>query len=204
MNNKQTAYETIAALVERFHDQKDYYKRSDYHEKHTRIDYIDPFFEVLGWDMNNKQGAWEAYREVIHEDKLKISGVTKAPDYSFRLHGGQRLFFVEAKKLSILVKNDTAPAFQVRLYGWNAKLPLSVVTDFEEFAIYDCTKKPSRIDKASTARVNYFTYADYIDKFDFFFENIQKRIQYTDEKINALVYQHYELTKEEIKIVEEG
>ncbi|HET7116795.1 MAG TPA: hypothetical protein VFI29_09905 [Hanamia sp.] len=56
----------------------------------------------------------EAYRGVIHEDKLKIGGATKAPDYSFRLSGGKRLFFVEAKKPSVLVKEDVAPTYQVR------------------------------------------------------------------------------------------
>jgi len=34
-------------------------------------------------------GNAEAYCEVIHEDKLKIGGATKAPDYSFRLPGGK-------------------------------------------------------------------------------------------------------------------
>ncbi len=38
-----------------------------------------------------------AYKEVIHEDALKIGGATKAPDYCFRI-GGTRRFFVEARK----------------------------------------------------------------------------------------------------------
>lgn len=50
--------------------------------------------------MNNKSGHAEAYREVIHEDKLKVNGVSRAPDYSFRLVGGKRLFFLEAKTFS--------------------------------------------------------------------------------------------------------
>ena len=41
------------------------------------------------------QGYFEAYREVIHEDRSKVSGKSKAPDYSFRLPGGKKLFFVE-------------------------------------------------------------------------------------------------------------
>ena len=58
----------------------------------TRRDFIDPFFKSLGWDIDNEEGYAEAYREVIHEDKLKIEGALKAPDYSFRLVGGKRLF----------------------------------------------------------------------------------------------------------------
>lgn len=119
-------------------------------------------------------GNAEAYREVIHEDKLKIGGATKAPDYSFRLPGGKRLFFVEAKKPSVLVKEDVAPAYQVRRYGWNAKLPISLITDFEEFAVYDCTKKPGPADKASKARIKYLTYKQYLDEFDFIWDTFSK------------------------------
>ena len=196
MYSKEEAFTKISELVERFAEQIESYKRTEYNETLTRKDFIDPFFEALGWDMNNKGGAWEAYREVIHEDKLKVGGVTTAPDYSFRLVGGQRLFFVEAKKPSIVIKDDVAPAYQVRLYGWNAKLAISVVTDFEEFAIYECSKKPSRTDKASKARVNYFTYKDYLKEFDFFWNTFSKqqvikggliKFQQSDKKGTATV-----------------
>ena len=101
MATKENAYKQIEELVQRFGEQIDSYKNSEYNETLTRHDFIDPFFESLGWDMNNSQGYAETYREVIHEDKIKISGATKAPDYSFRLAGGKRLFFVEAKKPSV-------------------------------------------------------------------------------------------------------
>ncbi|MEK6614929.1 MAG: methyltransferase, partial [Bacteroidota bacterium] len=134
------------------------YKNSDYNETLTRRDFIDPFFKALGWDIDNEEGYAEAYREVIHEDKVKVGGATKAPDYSFRLVGGKRLFFVEAKKPSVLVKEEIPPAYQIRRYGWSAKLPISIVTDFEELSIYDCTIKPNPTDKASTARIKYLTF----------------------------------------------
>ena len=89
MYSKEEAYVKISQLVEKFSEQIDNYKRSEYNETLTRKDFIDPFFDALGWDMNNKAGAWEAYREVMHEDKLKVGGVTTAPDYSFKLTGGQ-------------------------------------------------------------------------------------------------------------------
>lgn len=122
MINKDTAYNKIAGLVIRFEEQYNSYKKSDYNETLTRRDFIDPFFKALGWDIDNEQGYAEAYREVIHEDKVKIGKATKAPDYSFRIGGGKRLFFVEAKKPSIAVKDDILPAYQVRRYGWSAKL----------------------------------------------------------------------------------
>jgi len=172
--NKEKAYQKIAELVKRFDEQYDSYKNSNYNETLTRRDFIDPFFKALGWDVDNEEGYAESYREVIHEDKIKISGATKAPDYSFRLVGGKRLFFVEAKKPSVVIKDDILPAYQVRRYGWNSKLAISIVTDFEEFAIYDCTRKPVSSDKASVARIEYFRYNDYLNKFDFIWDTFSK------------------------------
>ena len=174
MINKETAYKKISELVERFEEQYTSYKKSEYNETLTRRDFIDPFFKALGWDIDNEQGYAEAYREVIHEDKIKIGGATKAPDYSFRVGGGKRLFFVEAKKPSVVVKDDILPAYQVRRYGWSAKLSISIITDFEEFAIYDCTKKPIPTDKASVARVKYITFRDYLKEFDFIWDTFSK------------------------------
>lgn len=118
---KEQAYNKVAELAQRFEEQYDSYKKSDYNETLTRRDFIDPFFKALGWDIDNEQGYAEAYREVIHEDRVKVSGATKAPDYSFRLVGGKRLFFVEAKKPSVIVKDEIPPAYQIRRYGWSAK-----------------------------------------------------------------------------------
>jgi hypothetical protein len=174
MYSKEEAHTQISALVERFTEQLPSYKKSDYNETLTRKDFIDPFFKALGWDMNNSQGNAEAYREVIHEDKIKIGSATKAPDYSFRLPGGKRLFFVEAKKPSVYVKDEVLPAYQVRRYAWSAKLPISILTDFEEFAVYDCKKKPNISDKASTSRIKYLTYKDYLTEFDFIWDNFSK------------------------------
>jgi type I restriction-modification system DNA methylase subunit len=174
MIDKLTAQKQISDLVTRFEDQYDSYMNINYNETQTRRDFIDPFFKALGWDIDNAEGYAEAYREVIHEDKVKISGATKAPDYSFRLVGGKRLFFVEAKKPSISVKEDIQPAYQVRRYGWSAKHPISIITDFEEFAIYDCTKKPDPYDKPSVARVKYFTFRDYLKEFDFIWGTFSK------------------------------
>jgi hypothetical protein len=174
MNNKEIAYKKISQLVARFTDQYEYYKNADYNETMTRKDFIDPFFKALGWDMDNSEGYAESYREVIHEDKIKVSGATKAPDYAFRLVGGKKLFFVEAKKPSVAVKDEILPAYQIRRYGWSAKLPISIITNFEEFAVYDCTKKPYPSDKASVARIKYLTFREYLKEFDFIWETFSK------------------------------
>ncbi|MEI6502899.1 MAG: hypothetical protein WCP21_17955, partial [Armatimonadota bacterium] len=134
--------EAVGELVDRYARNRDQYRSSAYNEARVRQEFINPFFAALGWDMDNQRGYSEAYKEVIHEDTVRVGGVAKAPDYCFR-YGGQRKFYVEAKAPAVNLKTDTSPAYQLRRYGWSAKLPLSVLTDFEEFAIYDCRLKPA-------------------------------------------------------------
>jgi type I restriction-modification system DNA methylase subunit len=155
----------IADLVERFEQQGDAYKSGQYNEAQLRKEFVDPMFKALGWDMETISGYAEAYKDVIHEDAIKIGGATKAPDYCFRI-GGTRKFFLEAKKPSVDIKTDAHPAYQLRRYAWSAKLPLSILTDFEEFAVYDCRVEPRLSDKASVARVLYLNFREYASRWD--------------------------------------
>ncbi len=154
------APQTVLELIERFDRNRAAYRSEQYNEARLRIEFLNPLFEALGWDVNNRQGYAEAYKDVIYEDAIKIGGATKAPDYCFRV-GGTRKFFVEAKKPAINLKDATDPAFQLRRYAWSAKLPMSILTDFEEFVVYDCRVKPDRNDKATTARILYLPFTDY-------------------------------------------
>lgn len=138
---------------------------NSFNETQTRTEFIDPLFEALGWDINNKNRVSEVYRDVILEERLKISNnkKTTAPDYSFRV-GGVRKFFVEAKKPSVNIETNISSAFQLRRYGWSAKLPISILTDFEEFAVYDCRIMPNKNDQATRARIKFYKYTEYKEK----------------------------------------
>src|ERR1019366_10188291 len=124
-----TCPDVIKKLIDRFDQQSDQVRSPDYNEAQLRIDFVTPFCEALGWDMDNTQGFAEQYREVVHEDRVKVGGQTKAPDYSFRV-GGVRKFFLEAKKPSVIIKEAWEPAYQLRRYGWRAKLAVSFLTNF--------------------------------------------------------------------------
>ena len=158
-----TIPQKVLDLVDIFDRNSDEYRSADFKEANLRIQFINPLFKVLGWDMDNEQGHAEAYKDVIHEASLKIGAETKAPDYCFRI-GGTPKFYLEAKKPHVNIKDDPAPAFQLRRYGWSKKLSLSILTDFEEFAVYDCRYRPSQGDKASDARIMYLRYSDYAKK----------------------------------------
>ncbi len=152
-------------LVERFHDNRASYMAASYNETELRINFLNPLFRLLGWDVDNRGGTPEAYKDVVHEDRIKVGGGTKAPDYSFRV-GGERKFFLEAKKPSVPLDLDTAPAFQLRRYAWTARLPLSILSDFKELAVYDCRYEPAKTDRPATARVRFLRYDAYPDEWD--------------------------------------
>jgi very-short-patch-repair endonuclease/type I restriction-modification system DNA methylase subunit len=172
VNNNEILKNRILQLAERFSEHRDSYRSGKYNETQVRREFLDPFFESLGWDVNNNAGFAESYKDVIHEDAVKVKTgkieATKAPDYSFRI-GGQRKFFLEAKKPSVNIKDDIGPAFQLRRYGWSAGLSLSVLSDFEEFAIYDTSIRPDPKDGASVARIFYCTFDEYDKHWDWLF-----------------------------------
>lgn len=155
----------VSRLIEKFDQHLESYRSGKYNEAQLRNEFLNPFFKALGWDMDNDQGLAEAYKDVIHEDSIRIGAAVKAPDYCFRI-GGTRKFFLEAKKPSVDIGQETPAAYQLRRYAWSAKLPLSILSDFEEFAVYDCRVKPKKTDTAATARVFLCRYRDYPEKWE--------------------------------------
>ena len=75
----------VKALVDRFDQNIDSYQSQAYNETQVRLEFINPFFETLGWDVANKQGYAEPYKDVIHEDAVKVGGATKAPVFTILL-----------------------------------------------------------------------------------------------------------------------
>lgn len=69
----------IVELVERFESNREAYKSGHYNETQVRREFVDPLFKALGWDIDNEQGFAEAYKNVIHEDAIKVGGTTRAP-----------------------------------------------------------------------------------------------------------------------------
>jgi len=155
--------EKVASLCRYFATNRVGFFSPTVNEAHVRQSLIDPLFEALGWDVSNKAMNAPQYREVIPEDSLEIEGHQKAPDYTFRV-GTLRRFYAEAKKCTVNLGADPAPAFQLRRYGFSGKLALSILTNFGELGVYDCTVRPYLSDKASYSRLEYFHADEYPDR----------------------------------------
>ena len=153
----------VLDLVEHFDRNASELRSSAYNETQLRREFLDPFFEALGWDVNNRLHYSETYKDVVHEPAREAEHGT--PDYCFRV-GGTSKFYVEAKKPAVKLKDNPEPALQLRRYAWSSKLPLSILSSFDELAIYDCRTAPRHGDKASTARIAYYTFHEYPSKWD--------------------------------------
>jgi len=165
----------INNLIKKYCENKDYYQTSKYNETQLRTDFLDPLFESLGWDIRNTKGKPTNEREVLLEERLKEDtySTTKKPDYTFRLFS-ERKFFLEAKKPSVKIESDEKSAKQVRRYGFTAKLKISVLSNFEYLAIYDCSQKVEATDLANNSRIKLYHYSEYEEKF----EEIKQQLSY--------------------------
>jgi len=54
----------------------------------------------------------------------------------------------------------------VRTYAWNAKLPISILMDFEELAFYDCRYEPRSGESPQVARILYLIFREYVERWD--------------------------------------
>ncbi len=64
----------VVDLVEHFERDRKVFLSPDYKEEQLRAEFLNPFFESLGWDVANKAGLTEVYKPVIHEEPFKSHG----------------------------------------------------------------------------------------------------------------------------------
>ncbi len=88
--------DSVKRLVDRFDQDRKVFLSGDYKEEQLRLEFLNPFFTALGWDIDNKQGLSETFKQVIHEESIKVAGASKAPDYTFRIGGRRQLRMVRA------------------------------------------------------------------------------------------------------------
>lgn len=172
-----TLTEQVAELVQTYSDNYTQFQMSTYNETHVRIDFVNHFFKILGWDVDNERGLPQHLREVTHEATVVVeeNGVhrSKKPDYSFKV-GTEVLFFLETKKPSVNISIDNAPAFQLRRYGWSGNLKVSVLSNFTDLYIYDCSIRPSEDDDIGVAMIAHYHYDEYVERFEEIYNMLSK------------------------------
>lgn len=122
---KEAAKKKIGELVEKYENVVKSGKLKQYTEEETKKDFILPLFEVLGWDVYNKN-------EVSAEEHIVSSGRV---DYGFYLNSRPK-FFVEAKPLKADLHKEEYADQAIR-YSWNKGVTWAVLTDFESIKIFN-------------------------------------------------------------------
>ena len=184
MTTREEGKRLVQILVERFRLNHREYARtnSPYNETQLRNDFLNPFLRALGWDVFNENQASQSLREVVQEDTVEVDVeeqvIPKKPDYSLRL-AGKRKFFLEAKKPAVPITTDKASAFQVRRYGWNARMAVSVLSNFDNLIIYDCQPRPKAGDDARIARLKSYSFEEYVAKFDEIYDELSRETIYS-------------------------
>lgn len=175
--NLATAQNQLRNLISRYDGNFTQYQQATYNETQVRVEFVNPFFQLLGWDVLNEAGLPQHLREVTHEATVLVeeNGAhrSKKPDYSFKV-GTEALFFLETKKPSVNIIVDRAPAFQLRRYGWSGNLKVSVLTNFTDLFIYDCTVRPVEGDEIGAALIAHYHYTEYEEKFEEFYSLLSK------------------------------
>jgi hypothetical protein len=128
-------------------------------------EFIDPFFMALGWDMQDSttparvRGAYARRLRVTTRDRATYSSCL------FGLDGHpQFLVVLGTPPVCTTDHDDTCPG--LRRYAWNAEIPLLIITNCKEWAVYDCTHMPEPRDDEPDARIASFTFRDYPGRWD--------------------------------------
>ena len=178
MSDLQSFRKEVEALVAKFEQDKHHYLAKGYPEAQVRIDFLNPFFVALGWDIENKDHKPPDKRDVVIEilpthDKRVSSNLR--PDYSFRINGNTK-FFVEAKAPSVAL-DDVNHILQAKDYAWNTQqVSFVILTDFEEFKLFDASLKPNP--KYPKEGLLYdFKYADYLTNVEKLWELSKERVE---------------------------
>ncbi len=173
MADLQSFKQDIQSLVRKFEQDKNHYLQKGYPEAQVRIDFLNPFFDALGWDIENKAHKPPHERDVIVELSPETS---LRPDYNFRINGSTK-FFVEAKAPWVPL-DDVNHIMQAKTYAWSTKeVSFVILTDFEQFKLFDASLKPNPKYPQEGLLYN-FTYSDYL-------ANIEKLWELSRERITA-------------------
>jgi adenine-specific DNA-methyltransferase len=163
--------EKLQTLLLKFERDKAHYLSKGYPEAQVRIDFRNPFFKALGWDIENKAQKPPHERDVIVELSPET---TKRPDYNFRINGVTK-FFIEAKAPCIAL-DDINHIMQAKSYAWSTReVYFVILTDFEEFKLFDASLKPNpRF--PNEGLIFDFKYTDYLNNIEKLWELSRERV----------------------------
>lgn len=146
----------------------------DLTSEETIRSWLNELLEIFDWDVRDtSQILQEKVLTKAEKEKLKeIGSHNTRPDYTFKI-AKEKLTFLDAKDISVKILTDEEAAFQIKSYGWSIIAPCAFISNFEEFAIYDCTYTPAQGQDPSLGRL-YLSINDYVANYEILEEHLLK------------------------------
>ncbi len=147
---QKEAKEKIQKLIDRYEEVKTSGRLKSYSEEETKRGFIEPLFEILGWDISNK-------KEVSLEETIS----SKRVDYGFYLN--ERIkFYLEAKKFNVDLHSEDFANQAIR-YSFNKGATWAVLTNFETLILFNAQDISKNLSDKRFFTINY---SEYVEKFD--------------------------------------
>ncbi len=210
--SKEESKEEIDKLVEQFNI--DFGETSNPHMKEAQLEekYIKPFFSYLNWNIHNENIS-KGREEFRVQTSHRMNKTVKEPDYELWLPEKdtqimKRYLFMEAKDPKYDLKKEVGYIRQAYQYAHSTlnlsdhstnRTRLSVLTDFEEFRLFDCLD-PHPLTTNDAAAFNKhivnpfdFNYKEYENNFNVIWDAFER-----DNVYNGSLNE-FQVTDEELK-----
>ncbi len=150
--NKDVILKDLKLLIEKYGQVKKDLQIKKYSEEETKKDFILPLFEILGWDVFNRN-------EVSAEEHIASSGRV---DYGFYINGRIK-FYLEAKSLKGDLNREEYARQAIR-YSFNKGATWAILTDFESIKVFNAQAISKYLGDKLYFEIPYDKYIDRLDQ----------------------------------------
>lgn len=150
MNSRQ-AKEKIKELVNKYQNVVNSGQLKFYSEEETKLGFILPLFEMLGWNTKDKN-------KVSAEEHMKSRGRV---DFGFYLNGIVK-FYLEAKPFKADLDKEEYAKQAIR-YSWHKGVTWAVLTDFESIKVFNAMAGSKLLQDKLVFEISC---KEYLDDFD--------------------------------------
>ena len=146
---------------------------STYTEAQARIDYIDKFLRILGWDVTNDNALPQVACEVV----VELDDSARVRNRPSRLSpSSQPTRLPSRRSQEAIGETDCVCLLGIAMsyLRIHAPDPAAVLTNFSQLIIYDATSEPAASDGPNVAAIPglQFAYTDYVSRFDEIWERL--------------------------------
>lgn len=170
-NDKLIAREQLASFIERYNQTLRRENADDVSEETVRS-WLNELLAIFGWNVQDtSQVLQERTLRGVHRERLDtIHAHHRRPDYTL-VNGPNIKTFLDAKALSVDIFTSADAAYQIRCYGWSARVPCAFVSNLEQLVIYDTRFIPAE-NQPANAGTKQFTIDSYLENFDSIFDHL--------------------------------